>query len=65
MSIPSTSELLLVIIALLIGLLAAVVGGILAKHNGATFAAAAMTGSITFGGTVTLAIVVFNALSLL
>ncbi|MGW7533309.1 hypothetical protein [Amycolatopsis sp. NPDC054798] len=55
-------RVLLVIIAVLLGVIVALVAGILASASGATITAAITSGGIAFAGTVTLTLLIMNAL---
>lgn len=65
MNHPTIIKSLLVSLAILTGLIAGLVAGILARVAGKSLAAAIRDGGITFGGTVTLAIMIMTALGLL
>ncbi|GAA1705503.1 hypothetical protein GCM10009765_63510 [Fodinicola feengrottensis] len=65
MTSPSMSRSLLVIIAVLIGLIVALIAGILSSKDGASPAAASIRGAVAFAGTVTLMLLILNALGAL
>lgn len=52
----------LVVIAVLVGIIAGLVGAVLSCVSGATVPMAAVRGGVAFGGTVTLVLLIENAL---
>lgn len=62
---PGAQRVLLVVIAVLLGIIVALVAGILASLSGGSAVAAITSGGIAFAGTVTLTLLIMNALRLL
>jgi hypothetical protein len=61
----SPSRVLLVIIALLVGLIVALIAAFLSSRDGVSLASASTRGGIAFAGTVTLVLLIMNALGAL
>ncbi|GAA1994747.1 hypothetical protein [Amycolatopsis minnesotensis] len=62
---PAPHRVLLVIIAVLLGIIIALIAAILTTHNGATLATAITTGGVAFAGTVSLALLIMKTLHIL
>jgi hypothetical protein len=58
-------QVLLVLVALLIGVIAALLAGLLSRIGGAHLTAAILRGGVAFGGTVTFVMMLMNAIGLL
>jgi hypothetical protein len=65
MNHTTTIKSLLVLLAILAGLVVGIIGGILARIAGASLAKTFRDGGIALCGTVTLTIMIMNALGLL
>lgn len=65
MTTPSTVRILLVVVAGLVGVIAGLVAGMLARSGGASVSVAVTRGGVGFAGSVSLALLVESSLGLL
>lgn len=59
---PTANRLLLVVIAILLGIIVALLAGILTVAGGSHLPAAIVSGAVAFGGTVSLVLLILKSL---